>query len=177
VQEGFGNNTAPGDYLDGFREYVQQNVNAIPALIVVTQRPRELTRQQLKELKLALDLAGYPETHLRTAWRAHTNQDIAASIVGYIRQAALGDPLRPYEERVQAAMKKLLASQPWTAPQRQWLERIGKQLTQETVVDRDALDRGQFAAQGGFDRLNKIFDGKLEQILGDVNEAIWAEQA
>lgn len=177
VREGFGDNAPPGDYLEGFRAYVRQNLNAMPALLVVTQRPRELTRKQLKELKLALDQAGYPETHLRSAWRAQTNQDIAASIVGYIRQAALGDPLRPYEERVHAAMKKLLASQPWTAPQRQWLERIGKQLTQETVVDRDALDRGQFGAQGGFDRLNKVFDGKLEQILGDVNEAIWEKGA
>jgi type I restriction enzyme R subunit len=177
VREGFGDNRPPGDYLEGFREYVQQNLNAVPALLVVTQRPRELTRQQLKELKLALDGAGYPEIHLRTAWRAQTNQDIAASIVGYIRQAALGDPLRLYEERVQAAMKKLLARQAWTPPQRQWLERIGKQLTQETVVDREALDRGQFAASGGFTRLNKIFDGKLEQLLGDVNEAIWERQA
>jgi type I restriction enzyme R subunit len=173
VHEGFGDNAAPGDYLDGFRDFVKANLNQLPALLVVTQRPRELTRKQLKELKLALDQAGYPETHLRSAWRAQTNQDIAASIVGYIRQAALGDPLRPYEERVHAAMQRILASQPWKPPQRQWLERIGKQLTQETVVDRDALDRGQFATQGGFARLNKIFDGKLEQILGDVNEAIW----
>lgn len=178
VHEGFGNNLAPGDYLEAFRSYVQQNINTVPALLVVTQRPRELTRQQLKELKLALDQVGYSETHLRTAWRAQTSEDIAASIVGHIRQAALGDPLRPYDERVSAAMKKLLGGgQKWTANQRRWLERIGKQLAQETVVDRDSLDRGQFREHGGFDRLNTIFEGKLEQILADVNDAIWERQA
>lgn len=26
---------------------------------------------------------------------------------------------------------------------------------------------------GGFDRLNKVFDGELEQVLGDVSDAIW----
>jgi type I restriction enzyme R subunit len=177
VQEGYGDNAPPGDYLEGFRNYVKANLNTLPALLVVTQRPRELTRKQLKELKLALDQAGFPEAHLRSAWRATTNQDIAASIMGYIRQAALGDPLRPYDQRVQAAVKQLLARQSWTAPQRQWLERIGKQLTQETVVDRDALDHGQFATQGGFARLNKVFDGKLDQILGDLSDAIWEKQA
>ncbi|MDH5671160.1 MAG: type I restriction-modification system endonuclease [Myxococcales bacterium] len=176
VEQGFGDNSPPGDYIEEFRQYVKENLNKLPALIAVTQRPRELSRKGLKELKLAFDQAGYSETRLRSAWRAQTNEDIAASIVGYIRQAALGDPLRPYDERVQVAMKKILASQPWTAPQRKWLERIGKQLTQETVVDREVLDRGQFAAQGGFERLNKVFDGRLEQILGDVNEALWEGQ-
>ncbi|HEX7481626.1 MAG TPA: type I restriction-modification system endonuclease [Polyangiales bacterium] len=176
VKTGF-DSKPPGDYLEDFRKYVKERVNQLPALMVVTQRPRELTRAQLKELKLALDQAGYSETRLRSAWRAQTNEDIAASIIGYIRQAALGDALKPYDERVRAAMKKLLASQPWTPPQRKWLERIGKQLTQETIVDHDAVDSGQFAAEGGFQRLNKIFDGKLDKILGDLNEAIWEKGA
>ncbi len=176
VKTGF-DSEPPGDYLEGFRKYVNERINQLPALMVVTQRPRELTRAQLKELKLALDQAGYSETRLRSAWRAQTNEDIAASIIGYIRQAALGDALKPYDERVRGAMKKLLASQPWTPPQRKWLERIGKQLTQETIVDHEAVDSGQFAAEGGFQRLNKVFDGKLDKILGDLNEAIWEKGA
>jgi len=31
---------------------------------------------------------------------------MAASIMGYIRQAALGDPLVPYEQRVERPCKK-----------------------------------------------------------------------
>ena len=127
-------------YLDGFARFVREHENEIPALLVVTQRPRELTREQLKSLRLALDRAGYPEAHLRSAWRDRTNQDIAASIIGYVRQAALGDALTPYEERVALAMRRVLASRAWTAPQRQWLERIGKQLRQELVLDRASLD-------------------------------------
>ncbi|MEZ4327219.1 MAG: type I restriction-modification system endonuclease [Polyangiales bacterium] len=177
VEHGYGAGTKPDDYLAGFAKYVTEHLNDIPALLVVTQRPRSLTRQQLKELRLALDRAGYTSASLRTAWRDKTNQDIAASIMGYIRQAALGDALVPYEERVARALKKVLASQPWTPPQRQWLERIGKQLTVEHVVDKDALDQGQFKAKGGFDRLNKTFDGKLEQILGDLSDALWEDEA
>ncbi len=56
---------------------------------------------------------------------------------------------------------------------RRWLERIGKQLEQETIVDRDALDAGQFKEMGGFVRLNKVFNGKLETILQDIANAMW----
>ena len=144
-------------------------------LVIVTQRPRELTRQQLKELKLKLDEAGYSEPALRSAWAQVSNQDIAASIIGFIRQQALGSPLVPYEQRVDRALQKVMASQQWTTPQRKWLERIGRQLKVETIVDREALDRGQFKAQGGFNRLNKVFGGKLEQVLGDIHEELWRE--
>ena len=40
----------------------------------------------------------------RQAWKQAKNEDIAASIVGFIRQAALGDPLVPWADRVKAAM-------------------------------------------------------------------------
>jgi type I restriction enzyme R subunit len=165
----------PEDYLASFKQFIETNLNLVPALLVVTQRPRELTRAQLKELRAALDGAGYSETMLRSAWRDATNEDIAASIVGYIRQAALGDALVPYGERVDRAMKTILASQPWTAPQRQWLERIGQQLKKETVVDKAALDQGQFKAQGGFKRIDKVFNNQLEDILGQINREIWPD--
>jgi type I site-specific restriction endonuclease len=72
--------------------------------------PRELTRKQLRELALELDRAGFSEASLAMAWREMTNQDIAARIVGYIRQAAIGDPLVPYNQRVDSALQKILAS-------------------------------------------------------------------
>jgi type I restriction enzyme R subunit len=175
TERGYGNGEKPEDYLAGFGAYLKANQNAIDALLVVMQRPRELTRAQLRALKLRLDQDGYPESALRTAWAEVSNQDIAASIIGFIRQGALGAPLVPYEQRVARALQRVMASQPWTGPQRKWLERIGKQLQVETVVDRDALDRGQFQAEGGFARLNKVFGGKLEQLLGDLHEEIWRD--
>lgn len=174
IERGYGNAERPEDYLDSFRAFLLENMNTIPALIVVTQRPRELTRGQLKELRIRLDTAGYTETNLKTAWREMTNEDIAASIIGFIRQATLGDALISYTERVDRAMKKILASQSWTPPQRKWLERIGKQMKAETIVDREALDKGEFKTQGGgFERLNKVFGGDLENIVIQIHENIW----
>jgi type I restriction enzyme R subunit len=45
------------------------------------------------------------------------------------------------------------------------------------VVDRAALDRGQFGAMGGFNRINKVFDGRLEEVLGDFHEEVWRDVA
>jgi len=177
VTRGYGASKKPEDYLEAFKLFLKDNMNLIPALSIVTTRPRDLTRQQLRELKLVLDSAGYSEANIRVAWQEMTNEDIAASIIGFIRQMALGSPLVPYEDRVQTAMKKILAKQAWTIPQRKWLERIGKQLMAETIVDKEALDRGQFKAEGGFARLNKVFEGKLELVLNDISETLWQDIA
>jgi type I restriction enzyme, R subunit len=176
IERGYGNAEKPEDYLENFTAFLRENLNKIPALIVVTQRPRELTRKELKELRLLLDTSGYSERNLQTAWREMTNEDIAASIIGFIRKAALGDALIPYEERVDKAMRKIIASQNWGAIQRKWLERIGKQLKAETIVDREALDQGEFKTQGGgFLRLDKMFGGELESILVRINEELWGD--
>ena len=176
MAESGGSYGRPEDYLESFKAFVQTNRNQVAALMVVMQRPRELTRAQLKELRLLLDRAGYSETNLQAAWRDATNEDIAASIIGFIRQAALGDALIPYEQRVDRAIKQLLASRAWTVPQRKWLERIGKQLKKEVVVDQEALNSGEFKTQGGgFDRLNKLFDGQLAGLLVDLGDRLWRD--
>jgi type I restriction enzyme R subunit len=173
VTRGYGEAGKPEDFLDSFTAYVRDNVNTIAALKLVVQRPRDLTRADLRELRMALDQKGYSEANLRRAWIDAKNVDIAASIIGFVRQAALGDPLVPYADRVRAAMQRVLEGRKWTDPQKRWLRRIAEQVETEIVVDRDALDREPFAADGGFARLNKVFDGELEGVLSGINEEMW----
>lgn len=163
----------PADYLNSFEAFIRDNVNKITALQVVVTRPRDLSRVQLKELQMALVANGYSETNLRQAWRDAKNEDIAASIIGFVRQAALKEPLIAYDERVTRAMATILRSKPWTDPQRQWLQRIGDQLRKNVVVDRQALDDDPFQQSGGFNRLNKQFGGELEGVLAKINEELW----
>jgi type I restriction enzyme R subunit len=44
--------------------------------------------------------------------------------MGWIRRAALGDPLVPYEQRLEKALQRIQASKPWTKSKRDWLLRI-----------------------------------------------------
>jgi type I restriction enzyme R subunit len=174
VTRGYGTADKPEDFLNSFSAFVRDNVNTIAALKLVVQRPRDLTRADLQELRRALDLKGYSEANLRRAWADAKNEDIAASIIGFVRQAALGDPLVPYEDRLKAAMRSIMASKQWTAPQRGWLQRIGEQIEKSVVVDRDTIDTSEpFASDGGFKRLNKVFDGELEAVLAGINEEMW----
>ena len=177
VTRGYGTAQKPEDFLEAFQAFVRDNLNKIAALTVVVQRPRELTRAQLRSLRLELDKLGYSEANLKGAWADAKNEDIAASIIGFVRQAALGDPLIPYSERVSAALRRILARHPWTAPQKQWLQRIGEQIEREIVLDRTTLDQTPFDAHGGFQRLDKIFNGQLEAVLADINEELWKKVA
>jgi type I restriction enzyme, R subunit len=177
VTRGYGSASRPEDFLSSFTTFVRNNLNKIAALTVLVQRPRDLTRASLRELKQQLDTLGYSEAALRRAWADTKNEDIAASIVGFVRQAAIGDALIPYHERVQGAVRRILASRQWTEIQKRWLKRIGEQLEREIVVDRSALDEEPFRADGGFARLNKIFDGNMEAILGSIQEEVWRAAA
>lgn len=177
VARGYGKGQKPKDFLDSFTAFVKGNVNKIAALTVVLQRPRDLTRAELKALRLALDQQGYSEANLRRAWSEAKNEDIAASIIGFVRQAALGDPLTPLDVRLRHAMQRIYARNNWTEVQRRWLKRIEEQILREVVVDRAAIDEEPFRADGGFQRLNKIFGGQLESVLGDINEELWEKAA
>lgn len=184
VERGYGKASKPQDYLDEFKAFISSRSNELPALMAVLTKPRELTRKQLKELILALDEAGFSEARLATAWREMSNQDIAARIVGYIRQAALGDALLPYSERVDHALQALLANpptgKPWTEPQRSWLKRIAAQTKANLLVDREALDDPDLLFKregGGFTRLDKLFNGQLQPVLDAFNDALWAPPA
>jgi type I restriction enzyme, R subunit len=177
VTRGYGKAQKPADFLDSFTAFVKANINKIAALNIVLQRPRDLTRAELKSLRLALDGQGYSEANLRRAWSETKNEDIAASIIGFVRQAALGDALTPLDARVKGAMQRILSRHPWTEVQRKWLKRIEEQLLREVVVDRVSIDEEPFRADGGFQRLNKVFGGQLESVLSDINEELWKKAA
>lgn len=153
VKRGYGNANKPEDYLQSFGQFIKENMNLIPAIQVVCTRPKELTRDQLRELRIALDQKGFTEKSLQTAWRDVKNEDIAADIISFIRQQALGDPLMDHEERIKRAMKKIYAMKAWPSVQKGWLERIEKQLLKESVLDPDpqkAFEVEPFKSRGGY---------------------------
>ncbi len=173
VRDQFGDKASPDDYIEEFERFIRANMNAVPALIAATQRPRDLTRAELKQIAMLLDEKGFSEASLRQAYGRVRNADIAAHIIGFVRQAALGDPLVPYETRVENGVQAILASREWTAKQRQWLTRIGRALKAQPVGDPELLAVGAFAQAGGFDAVDREFDHRLGELLKDLNVAIW----
>lgn len=177
VHDDFGGKASPEDYIEAFQAFVRANMNTVPALIAATQRPRNLTRAELKQIALLLDEKGFSEAALRQAYGRARNADIAAHIIGFVRQAALGDPLVPYQTRVDNGVQRLLASREWTPQQKQWLTRIGRALRETPVSDASLLAEPLFAQQGGFPRIDETFDHRLGDVLMDLNAAIWDSTA
>lgn len=174
IEDVFKDGLTPEDYIEAFERHVKENMNAVAGMISVTQRPRELTRKTLKELALALDDKGFSESALRYAYGRVRNADIAAHIAGFVRQAALGDPLVPYATRVDNAMRRIETSRDWTKDQKAWLYRIGRALKEYPVGDRETFEAPALRQQGGWARSDKAFDGRLESVLKDINDAIWS---
>ena len=99
-------------------------------------------------------------------------QDIAASIIGHIRQAALGEALLPFELRVQNAMPHTYSQHAWTPAQRKWLDRLSKQLTHEVIIDRETISSLP-AFSGSAKQLDKVLGQKLDDVLDELNEGLW----
>lgn len=173
VVQGFGDSGRPEDYLNEFSKFIRENVNQIQALLIVAKRPRDLTKAQLRELKLILDAQGFKESTLQKAYQAKSNVDIAASLIGFVRREAIGDALIPFKERLDKAIATIKMTHNFNPIQLRWIDRIKLQLEQEFVVDVESLDKGAFKLDGGLRKANIIFEGNVEDILHEINELIW----
>ena len=104
---GYGSGVKPEDYLDAFAKYIKTNMNDIIALKVVCTKPKDLTRDSLKNLMLLLDREGFTTQQLNTAISELTNEEMAADIISLIRRYAIGSPLISHEIRIRNAVEKL----------------------------------------------------------------------
>jgi type I restriction enzyme R subunit len=173
-RQDYGKNQKPADYLESFNDFIRNQLNQSAALGVVVNRPKDLTREQLREVRLLLDQHGFSEASLKSAWRNQTNQEIAASIIGYIRQAAIGEALLPFDQRVAQAMQTIYSLQPWTPVQRKWLDRLAKQLVHEVVIDSQQVNDA-FRNDGGLKALDRNLGGNLDTVLTTLNQHLWPQ--
>ncbi|KAB7886397.1 type I restriction-modification system endonuclease [Poseidonibacter ostreae] len=183
INRGYGTDTdgneiqKPEDYLESFNVFINENKNKIAAIKAVLTRPRNLTRADLKSLRLILSEHNFNETHLHEAWKKAKNEDIAATIIGYIRSSALGSPLIPYSQRVETALAKIKTSQTWNNNQLKWLDLLAKQIKKNIIIDEEALQNTPFKEKGGRKQLERFFDNKLDEILDNFDTYIWEQSA
>jgi len=174
-ERGYGDVKKPEDYLKEFRDFIDSNLNEIAALNVVATRPKELTRQSLKELKLELERHNFREEWLKSAWKGVTNEDIAADIISFIRQRSLGDTLIGKDERIHNAIVKTKENHPeLTKLQLNWLDRIETYLKKEVILNRETFDSPAFKMKGGYNAVNKAFSNKLDEFVEEINEYMYS---
>ncbi|MEN4605749.1 type I restriction-modification system endonuclease [Pantoea agglomerans] len=177
VKSLYGDYDTPQDFLEAFDSLVQRSPNAQPALQVVINRPRDLTRKGLVELQEWFDRQHFEESTLRKAWKETRNQDIAARLIGHIRRAAVGDALKPFDERVDHALERIKGENDWNSEQLTWLDRLTTALKEKVVLDDDVFKTGNFHRRGGKTMLQKTFDDDLDSLLDKFSDYIWDEPA
>ena len=171
---GYGNSDKPEDYLDAFSEYVTTHMNEIAALSIVCTRPKDLTRDALKALRLTLDREGFTTQQLNTAISELTNEEIAADIISLIRRYAIGSALISHEARIRRAVDKLKKAHIFSKQEMSWIGRMEKYLMEESVLNVQVFDEdSRFKSNGGFVKINKIFQNQLENIVLELNEYLY----
>ena len=171
---GYGTGSRPEDYLDAFADYVKTHINEIAALNIVCTRPKELTRASLKDLRLTLDREGFTTQQLNTAISELTNEEMAADIISLIRRYAIGSTLISHEARIRRAVDKLKKAHKFTAIEQKWIGRMEKYLMEESVLNISVFDEDtRFRSEGGFKKIDRIFQNKLESIVLELNEYLY----
>ena len=177
IKAGFGEYQSPEDFLEAFALLVEVSENKQAALHTVIAKPKDLTRKALLELQEWFDAQSFDESTLRVAWKKTTNQDIAAKLIGHIRRAALGDALLPFDVRVENALTKIKQQKDWTKEQLSWLDRLASSLKEQVAIDDDTFKTGNYKRRGGKQKLEAVFDGKLNQLLEQFNDYMWQQPA
>lgn len=173
-ERGYSSGTRPEDYLDAFSTYVTTHINEIAALNIVCTRPKDLTREGLKNLLLTLDREGFTTQQLNTALSQMTNEEMAVDIITLIRRYAIGSALLSHEARIRKAVEKLKKAHNFSKQELSWIARMEKYLMEESVLNVSVFDEdSRFKAQGGFNKINKVFQDKLESIVWELNEYLY----
>jgi type I restriction enzyme R subunit len=167
----------PEDYLDAFGRFVRERADEIVAIRILLDRPREWSTAALEELRRTLRQAPerFTPERLEVAHRVAYRKALV-DIISMVKHAAdEAQPLLTADERVHLAFARLTAGRSFSAEQEQWLGRIREHLLANLSIGRDDFESMPvFARFGGWGRANRVFDGRLEGLIHDLNEAIAA---
>ena len=149
--------------------YVNENKDRIEAIRIACTRPSDMTRAQLRELKLELDKENFTESSLNEAASAVSNERIVADIIAFVRRAVLKTPLVNHDDRVKMAFSKLISAHHFNKMQLDLLEKIKVYMLHESILNTETFEAPAFKMDGGFARFNKKFGGQLAEIIREIN--------
>ena len=170
---GYGDTEKPEDYLEAFAKFVNENKDTIEAIRIACTKPSDMTRAQLKELKLALDKQNFTESNLNQAISTVKNEEIVADIIAHVRRAVLHTPIRNHEEKVKMAFKKLIEENSFNKMQLDLLEKIKTYMLHESLLNKETFEAPAFKMEGGYARFDKKFAGRLAEIIRQINTYIY----
>ena len=174
-----------------FREFIEQHKDEIEALQILYSRPRgqRLTLRAIRELADTIKRPPYNWTPARL-WAAYETLDASrvhgsagamlTNLVSLVRFALEQEhELSPFPETVGERFEGWLHAQgqagvSFTAEQMTWLAQIRDHVATSLAITADDFEFEPFVAHGGLGRANQVFEGRLSDVLGELNEVLAA---
>jgi type I restriction enzyme R subunit len=167
----------PEDYLTAFARFVRDNPEKVDAIQILLHRPKDWGTDALAELRKKLEGAPerFTEDNLQKAHKALYSKALV-EIISMVKHAAnTMELLLTAEERVDKAVTKITTGRSLTPDQAKWMDRIRQHLIENLSISEEDFDvLPIFEREGGWGRANRVFDGKLPELIKDLNEAIAA---
>lgn len=177
IRDGKGNEYKPEDYLAAFTRFVEENTAKVAAIGILLEHPRDWSTSALTELKdkLATAPERFTVENLQRAHELHYHKALV-EIISMVKHAAdEAQPLLTAQKRIDRAFAKLTAKKTFTGEQQLWIDRIRDHLIANLSIDQDDfLLMPVFEQSGGWAKADRVFDGKLQELLAELNEAIAA---
>jgi len=186
-QTSIGERLKPDDYIESFVKYIQENENKVDALELIMKRPQNLELKHVKELSKVLrrQPQGFSIEKLNRALelsedkelKKHSNKvlDMVSELVSYVKYAEDEGQFCALQERVDASVVKIIADKKFTIEQYRWFTIIKDFVITRLKITKEDINTGiVFRKVGGYNNLNRVFDGRLEEMMKVLNEAVLA---
>lgn len=163
IHQDFGDKK-PEDYLESFKKFVLENENKIEALKILKTNPNSFKRTDLKEIITRLDIEGFTQAKLESAYKTVKNEDILTNMISFIKNALKGSPIVDKEEKINDVFFKIKKLHNWTVPQERIIENLMTYLKTNDFITKEDFEKGYLKERGGY----KIFDRNLAQKLDEI---------
>lgn len=165
----------PEDYLDAFARFVRENPEQIEAIQILLERPKEWRTDVLNELRKKLARNKFPEKELQKAHKL-VHDKALADIISMVKHAAIEEePIYTAEERVDRAIKIVMAGKSFDEEQIKWLGLIREHLIKNLTIELEDFEYVPiFERHGGKGKAEKVFKDELESLITEINYAIAA---
>lgn len=169
-----GRQLKPDEYLLAFEKYVTENPDRVAAIEILLNMPKEFSLETLRELRQKLEERPerFTEDRLSKARKLRQRYDKELSdIISLVREAVFDDESTP-DERAYEALAKIRETVDLTPEQEKWLELIRAYLPRNLIISREDFRMPPFSRAGGWSKANRVFGGKLEDLLQVINEVM-----
>jgi type I restriction enzyme, R subunit len=178
------------ELITSFEEWIVTHKDEIMALQIFYDQPyrrRELTYKMIRELADAI-VVDKPLLAPLNVWHAYEvlegvkgqpKSELTALVALIRKVVGIDTILTPYDKTVDKnfqdwVFKKQAGTLKFTEEQMRWLRMLKDHIATSVVVAMDDLDYTPFVEDGGRGKMWQLFGSEMENIVGELNEAVAA---